>query len=602
MRILTLFLPFCLLAECTTLLNQAEAISKHYALQVAKLSPPSRSPLTQKSLDAASVWFAIDLAEVATDKGQSAFAALAIEELWNRLREIGVLGVRLIGLKQGGSERTGLTIDPKWGSVAEWAQLSSLIQKKGIILVGDLLGNSIGITSDFSLALKNVGDYPNLYHLIEIEKADWKLLPVVSKGDYITNIPWLSLQELVKKGYVPEKFTTYVKESDWNATDRIEGEDQKMRRWIYLKSGRACPVIGWLEPTFAGLRIASADALDSFYKQGIAFFHLDSDLPPFAQENLPLFIRKLGAFSAQEIGGGIVNYKKTNADLIYDSITRAPLLHSLISGDAESLRLIYRLFLDAEIPMKRLVHVLQPFDQFNCDWVEFACNAKKKYCYYEEYMTGEALQKKLRIQDLALLAEAQPNSITPSTWVGYCEAAPGIEKSPDKIQAAHLLLAFFYAMQPGAFSFSVSDLLGALPTCPTTYRLMGINETTLYPSFPIQFLNPSSFAMGLKQILSVRKEFDLGSSELIEVPSTEHPGVLLLLHKMKGSSFLQLLAINFGRTPAAETLEMAQFREKTAINLMSGLAENKSFDSTQFTFTLPPLSGKVILFQPKYFD
>ena len=64
---------------------------------------------------------------------------------------------------------------------------------------------------------------------------------------------------------------------------------------------------------------------------------------------------------------------------------------------------------------------------------------------------------------------------------------------------------------------------------------------------------------------------------------------------------LQMLAVNFGRTPVQQTLEIPSIRQTTAIDLMTGLAEKKPLDPPPLRLELQPLTGKVILFQTKYY-
>lgn len=581
-----------LLPLTNTMLHQADWISKKYTLETAKAPPPLLSPQPQSCLDTASVWFSIDLEEIAAP----AFETLNNEALWEGLREIGVQGIYLKGLKKGGSFRTGLGIDPKWGQ--NWDDLAMTMQKRGMTLIGDSVGNCTGTSSDFSLALQNVGDYPGLYHLIEIEKRDWKLLPQVSGSQSFANVPWLSLQELHKKGYVPEQFAPYVKESRWNATAVVSGADGKARRWIYLKENGADPVIDWLGASFAGSRIAAADALDSIYNLGQKIVRIDGRIGANAKEALTLWARKLGSFTVQEGRGSLNDLAQKKTDLASDTLTRPALLHALIAEDAEALKLMYRLFLEAGVETKSLVHVLQPFDEFTCDWSELLLFPRKKYQYHEEVLTGEALRMRLLKQDMLTVGE---NPL--STWTGYCMAALGVkdfEKKREDIADTHMLLAFFYALQPGAFSFSVSDLLGTI--AKQTVNLMGPNENTLYPSLPGQFKNGKSFAMRLQKILAVRRENGIESGELIAVPQTAQPGLMVLVHRLRGNGMMQLLAVNFGRTGAHQTFEMSEIRQTTAIDLMTGLAEKKPIESATFRLDLPPLTGKVILFQPKYYN
>lgn len=103
--------------EPQSMLYQADWLTQKYHFEVAKAPPPLLSPQTQSCLDAASVWFSIDLQEI----NPPAFHTLNDEELWDHFREIGVQGIYLKGLKKGGTFRTGFGIDPIWGS--DWDEL-----------------------------------------------------------------------------------------------------------------------------------------------------------------------------------------------------------------------------------------------------------------------------------------------------------------------------------------------------------------------------------------------------------------------------------------------------------------------------------------------
>src|SRR5690606_14624500 len=127
----------------------------------------------------------------------------------------------------------------------------------------------------------------------------------------------------------------------------------------------------------------------------------------------------------------------------------------------------------------------------------------------------------------------------------------------------HLLLAFFYAMQPGVFSFSMADLLGM--TEPVGVDPMAPNEKSLYGSLPSQMKNSCSFANELKKILSVRTDSGIENGELIAIPDTHQRGLILLLHRLKGSRMLQLTAVNFSQMSVQETLDLPSIRQTTAI-------------------------------------
>lgn len=579
---LLLFFPCFVFGQADSMLAQADFIAQKYNVEVARTPPPSANPQQLACLNRASIWFSIDLSQIKSP----AFKTLSNEALWDSLREIGIQGVHLKGLKEGGEFRTKIALDPKWGN--DWLGLALTLQKKGIVLIGDAIGNATGLSPDFCLALKNVGEYPGLYHLVEIEKRDWQSLPNVPK--LFANIPWLTLQELHKKGYVPEQFAPYVKESSWNATGPINCIDGKVRRWIYLKENRDDPVINWLSPSFAGYRIATADTLDSIYNLGQKIIHINDTN---SKDTLALWTRKLGSFSVLETEKGIKSWKRAESDMIVDTLTRSALLHALIAEDAEVLKLIYRLFLDEGIETNRLVHVLQPFDHFTCDYAEFLAEPKRRFQYYEEILTGEALRLRLLKEDVAKIGGQDPVS-----WSSLCMDTLKIER--DEMMNAHLLLALFYSMQPGAFSFSVSDLLGL--SGKETVDIMEPNERAVYGSLFSQMKNSCSFARKLRNILMARINLGIESAELWAVPDTKQRGVLVLLHRLKGSHMIQMLAINFSSMPASQVFEIPSIRQTSAIDLITGLAEKKPLDSASFRLDLPALSGKVILFQTKYYD
>lgn len=600
-----LFMPLALFGS--SMLLEAELLEKKYAPTIAKTPPPSLLPQTEPLLNAASIWFILDLNTLQIPKETSALEILSQEPFWDILQDLGIDGLYLKGLKTGNSAQTTLDINPKWGP-QEWPKITMNAQKRSIGLIGDSIGCATGLTQDFELALQNIGDYPTLYHLIEIDPTDWKLLPQLPIGAKAVNIPWLALQELYKKGYVSEKSQPYVKQSDWNATGKIAGTDGITRRWIYLKQNQNNPVLSWLTPSFATNRLASGDALNMVYNLGQKIHCLDAAMPIIARITQSLIVRKISGFTVQKNSHNLQELKNSPCDAAIDTLTGPALLHALITEDTQILRLIYRLMLEESISQRSLVHTLVPFDPFVRDWTEFASNPKKNYTYFEEQITGELLRQKLLKEDLFRLNLSREEILPLSTWTGYCALTPSarelkdFEKKGKEIQKAHELLAFAYAMQPGIFSFSAADLLGALPPEAMSLDLMGSNPGTLYGAIPLQFRNPRSFASKLKKILSIRENSHIAQGELIAVAPVRNQSTLLLVHRLPKSRFIQLLALNFGRETSIEKIEREEIQQTSAIELLSSLTQKKVFDSGTFTFELPPLSGKVFLFQPKYFD
>ncbi|HEX9043231.1 MAG TPA: hypothetical protein VF838_19810, partial [Trebonia sp.] len=223
---------------------------------------------------------------------------------------------------------------------------------------------------DFRLAEMNVRDYPGIYHMVEIQAEDWHLLPEVPAGRDSVNLTVEAENRLEKAGYIVGRlqrvifYEPGVKETNWSATRPVTGTDGKKRRWVYLhyfKDGQ--PSINWLDPSFAGIRLVTGDALHSLGELGSGGLRLDANgflgvekgiadqpawseghpLSEAANQLIGSMVRKMGGFTFQELNLTIDDIKsssETGADLSYDFITRPAYHHALATGDTEFLRLI----------------------------------------------------------------------------------------------------------------------------------------------------------------------------------------------------------------------------------------------------------------------
>lgn len=585
MRRFWLFLPCVLFAVepplvSQSMLFQAEGMTRKYASEVVKKPPPSPMPRTETLLESTSNWIVLNLARVPEGGKCSPFSDLAQSALWNALAELGFDGVYLEHLKskQGSQVRFGL--DPRYGSEGEYKKVVDLAQKKGFSLIGSLLGASTGRGADFALALKNVGDYPSLYSLIEVAPEDWSLLPKPNGKAFATNIPWLWVEALQKKGYIPDHYNPYVKQSEWNATAPIRGEDQTVRRWVYLRTSEGDPRLDWMSPTFAAEKVVAADALQTLFELKQTVFWIDEALPLNVRQTLALNLRKWGAFSVASTAPSLRLLKETGTDLLEEGFTPIAAQNALLTQSAKALRVAYRWMLEEGVELRSLAHRLPSIGPL--------FYAPKQPLYREEELTDEALRERL-LQGEIVAIESPPMP-TPQGSLLPIQEEPRRREDLRRLQG---LLARFLAWQPGAFVISMEELLGVL-------ELNGSNPGTLYASLPIQMETSASFASELKTLLAVREEGELSLATLIEVPEVSSPPLLLLRYRLP-NGLSSLLAVNFGNAPIFESIEGAHLVNTNAIDLSTHLLEPKSFESSFFQLALPPLSAKIILFQPKYF-
>ena len=213
------------------------------------------------------------------------------------------------------------------------------------------------------------GDYPGIYHMVEIPSRTGTCCPRLPRGRDSVNLDSETEDLLSKAGYIIGKlqrvifYDPGVKDTNWSATAPVVGPDGEQRRWVYLhyfKEGQ--PSINWLDPTFAGMRLVIGDALHSLGDLGIGALRLDANgflgveksaeeapawseghpLSEAANQLIASMVRKVGGFTFQELNLTIDDIKSTSergADLSYDFVNRPAYHHAMATGNTEFLRL-----------------------------------------------------------------------------------------------------------------------------------------------------------------------------------------------------------------------------------------------------------------------
>ena len=519
-----------------SMLNNARKLASRYAGQGRFWRNPYAEARPRAASALASVWFTAYPAAIVTREGESVLATLGDPELWRSLASIGVQGVHTGPMKEAGGIRDGVKtptvdgnfdrisfdIDPQFGTLDEFVAMSRVAAAYNSIVIDDIIPAHTGKGADFRLAEMFYGDYPGLYHMVEIPEEDWHLLPDIPEGRRAANMSPATVDALKGKGYIVGQlrrvifFEPGVKETDWSATDVIVGVDGVARRWVYLhyfKEGQ--PSLNWLDPSFAAPQMIVGDALHSLDILGARGLRLDANgfLGVEVQQNEtawseghPLslvgnqiiagMVRKAGGFSFQELNltvDDIADMSKGGADLSYDFITRPAYHHALLTGSTEFLRLMMRMVHEFGIDPASLIHALQNHDELTLELVHFwTKHASDTYTFEGQTWPGALLREHLRDTLYPkLTGEAAPYNLrfvangVSCTTISVITAALGIrdldEITPEQkalIQRIHLLLAMYNAYQPGVFALSGWDLVGALPLPPESVAdLTGDGDT-----------------------------------------------------------------------------------------------------------------------------
>jgi hypothetical protein len=191
-------------------------------------------------------------------------------------------------------------------------------------------------------------------------------------------------------------------------------------------------------------------------------------------------------------------------------------------------------------------------------------------------------------------------------------------------------------MQPGVFSLSSWDLVGALPISEQSvaervadgdYRwinrgavdLMGANPTaersvfgierakSLYGSLPEQLADSNSFVAQLRRMLAARKKYRLAEGELLAVPDVKNKSVCVLLLRVPGPHLGAITALNFSHRDVEERVDLVGQNGLVAnragamngrmFDAVKGEPEGNVPDSGQITIKLPALSAKTLVIE-----
>ena len=61
-------------------------------------------------------------------------------------------------------------MDPQFGTLDEYVTMAQQAAESGSIIIDDIIPGHTGKGADFRLAERRYGDYPGIYHMVEIDE------------------------------------------------------------------------------------------------------------------------------------------------------------------------------------------------------------------------------------------------------------------------------------------------------------------------------------------------------------------------------------------------------------------------------------------------
>jgi trehalose synthase len=566
--------------------------------------------------------------------GESVLGTLAQPKLWDALSQVGftlvhpltfersgrVLGRSVSPSIDGGFDRISYEVEPELGSEDDLRKLVAAARAHGAMVVGDVVPLHSGLGYDFRLAEMGVQPYPGMYEMIEIPQKDWGLLPQVDDPWGVKVVTLERAPALKRAGHLPGRVDVLVgseesvRWSGWAATGPVVGVDGRARRFIYVHLFEAeQPKYNWIDPSYAGRRSQVGDVAHQIVQRGIRMVRLDAvpflglelqrdsdhfkhymtSLAIAGTDDLAYTARRLGGWTWVELNVPVESYAQFmqhGADLGYDFFTRAETLHPLITSDARILSLAHRALLEAGIRHGGLIHSLQNHDEITYQQVSLRGLARVQYG--DETLSGKQLADRVLAQaQKAVAGDAAPYNLLyrperdgiATTYAGFIAAALGVDpyhatsEQAAAIKRAHVMLAHMTAMQPGVFSLSQWDLVGALPLDRSEVQkrlaggdgrwvnrgsvdLMGQGATStgedglpqaraLYGTLPQQLQDPQSFASQIGRMIRARKTYRIAEATVVDVPNVSDSAVCALVMTLPAElGGVAVTAVNYGRT------------------------------------------------------
>ena len=244
-------------------------------------------------------------------------------------------------------------------------------RRTAALVIDDIVPGHTGKGADFRLAEMKVGDYPGIYHMVEIPRAG--LAPAARRcraGKDSVNLDYEAEDQLEKAGYIIGRLQRVIfhdpgiKDTNWSATAPVHRPGRggaALGLPALLQGGPALdqlagpdrsPACGWSSATrctpsatWAAARCGSTPTASSGWRRAPRATPAWSEGHPLseaANQLIASMVRKVGGFTFQELNLAIDDIRdgsERGADLSYDFVNRPAYHHALATGDTEFLRL-----------------------------------------------------------------------------------------------------------------------------------------------------------------------------------------------------------------------------------------------------------------------
>ncbi len=417
-----------------------------------------------------------------------------------------------------------LDLAKELGSKEQYLQIT----QKGIFLTGNILPTSLGLGSDFLLALHGVREYPGLFMMQEIPHELWDFLP--ANDTTKTFSPHVASQKrltiLMQNGIIPEHFyrdfSKVLAPSGFAISNEITGYDGQVRRWIYrYVYNPYTAVLNFYDPSMNTQRMLSASIIQEvgIMQQGLVSFSIQDLLEQESistnnteqtnKNDTALFITKFINKSIHGYGAWsfcrdlleqdfLAPMQQNGTDFVADSLFMPALEKAFLEENNESLENAFTYFKQQNIDEQALWHGSQKMF------------SSSKIFHFPSSVDLSLSLAKIQDKELSMLNKINENPL-------FKENNRSLYL---KLQKAHDIQFAFHAFQcllSGFPMFTAEEVLGIKNTDePISINLFSLQiKNSLNDSILIQAKKETSLLSRLQRIWNLREHYTLSQAKII---------------------------------------------------------------------------------------
>ena len=582
-------------------------------------------------LEAADIWLHVHPRSLLSSASRPVLKELADPAALNALAGAGIKGLFVAPTSESGAlwrEKSGINENNEdddapvalafaghMGTDKDFAQLVTQSEQRGIQLGGDLLFPASGTGPDFFLATRAVREYPGIYMMVEIPRANWELLPAAQENQHLV-LGAEHIEGLVKERLLPPALTrealTWVQPGGWAATGEVRGQDGLVRRWVFRwHETPARPLLNWDDPSGAAQRIFSGSVIRQVgvLRQALAGLRLEPLLgletaygpdqaslepAPSALRALARETRRYGGWSFQRETLPVELTERlfdSGTDFIKDNLTSPAAEYALLTGDSQPLRKLLSAF--RHLDQRRFVRGTPGPEGLSL--LPFAHSA----------FAADARQRFLQLADFPV-----ENNVLYTT--GPALAARAAAQGGESLDA-HLLLISLRAALPGLLFISGTDLAGALPVSAgkAAHGVLGgwaltasaasqgatrqgsMRAQCLYPPVATQLKQANSMVGHLARLSAIRAQTRLAQGSLVDAFEAGAASALSVLTRLPDGKHLLAVANFSAQSIQSHTKMPVMLAGAQALDLLE--QKEVYLKDTELALELGPWACRLLL-------